>query len=104
MKHSVRGSIDLAIVGVAVVGEIEPKGKVCKEVKIVLGAVAPTPMRARGAEGILRGKKLEERLVEESGEKASGESRPITDVRASEWYRKEMVRVLTRQGLREMMG
>jgi len=104
LKHSIRGSIDLAIVGVAVIGDFEPKGNTCKDVKIVLGAVAPTPMRARGAEELLRGKKIKNGLIEESAEKASAESRPISDVRASEWYRKEMVKVLTRQGLNKIMG
>jgi len=91
-------------VGVAVIGDFEPKGNTCKDVKIVLGAVAPTPMRARGAEELLRGKKIKNGLIEESAEKASAESRPISDVRASEWYRKEMVKVLTRQGLNKIMG
>ena len=44
-KHSTRGTIDLAIVNVAVVVTLEPGGKVCKDIRIVLGAVAPTPMR-----------------------------------------------------------
>jgi len=104
LKHSIRGSIDLAIVGVAVIGDFEPKGNTCQDVKIVLGAVAPTPMRARGAEELLRGKKIKNGLIEESAEKASAESRPISDVRASEWYRREMVKVLTRQGLNKIMG
>ena len=104
LKHSIRGSIDLAIVGVAVVGDFEPKSKACKDVRIVLGAVAPTPMRARGAEEVLRGKKIKNQLIDESAEKASGESRPITDVRGSEWYRREMVKVLTREGLSKVVG
>jgi CO/xanthine dehydrogenase FAD-binding subunit len=44
-KHAYRGSIDLAIVGVAAILTIEKE--VCRDVKLVLGAVAPTPMRSK---------------------------------------------------------
>jgi len=104
LKHAIRGSIDLAIIGVAVIADLEPKEKICKDIKIVLGAVAPTPMRARKAEEILKGKRMEESLIEKSAEAASAESKPITDVRASAWYRREMVKVFTRQALKEVMG
>jgi len=104
LKHAIRGSIDLAIIGVAVIADLEPKEKICKDIKIVLGAVAPTAMRARKAEEILKGKRMEESLIEKSAEAASAESKPITDVRASAWYRREMVKVFTRQALKEVMG
>jgi carbon-monoxide dehydrogenase medium subunit len=104
LKHAIRGSIDLAIIGVAVIADLEPKEKICKDIRIVLGAVAPTPMRARKAEEILKGKRMEKSLIEKSAEAASAESKPITDVRASAWYRREMVKVFTRQALREVMG
>ena len=104
LKHGIRGSIDLAIVGVAAVVTLEPKDGVCKDVKIVLGAVAPTPMRAHEAEQVLKGKQITDALIERCAEVASNESRPITDVRASDWYRKEMVKVFTRQAIKEAMA
>lgn len=104
LKHAIRESIDLAIVGVAVITTLESKNKVCKDIKIVLGAVAPTPMRACNAEEVIRGKRMDENLIEKSAEVASSEAKPITDVRASAWYRTEMVKVLTRQALREFLG
>lgn len=104
LKNAIRGSIDLAIVGVAVITTLESKNKVCKDIKIVLGAVAPTPMRACNAEEVIRGKRMDENLIEKSAEVASSEAKPITDVRASAWYRTEMVKVLTRQALREFLG
>ena len=97
LKHG-RSAVDLATVGVAVVMALE-SGGVCRDVKIVLGAVAPTPMRAKKAEGVLRGKKVEPALVEEAAQVASGEAQPITDVRASAEYRKEMVKVFTRRAI-----
>ena len=61
----------------------------------MLGAVAPVPMRAKKAEGVLRGKKLNETLIREAGKVASQEAKPITDIRASEWYRRQIVEELT---------
>ena len=52
IKHGPRGSIDRAIVGVAAIGTFDPEGKVCHEIRLALGAVAPTPIRARRAEDL----------------------------------------------------
>ncbi len=102
LKHG-RSAIDLATVGVAVIMTLEP-GVVCRDVKIVLGAVAPTPMRAKKAEEILRGKKVEPALIEKSAQVAADEARPITDVRASAEYRKEMVKVYTRRAIAQLVA
>jgi carbon-monoxide dehydrogenase medium subunit len=69
------------------------------DVKIALGAVAPTPMRAKKAEGILRGMKLNDKLLEESSQAASYESKPIDDVRSSADYRRRLVAVLTKRAV-----
>ena len=100
LKHAIRGSIDLAIVGVAAIVTLEPGSNVCKDIKLVLGAVAPTPMRAHQAEEIIKGKKIDDALIDKCAQVASDESRPITDVRASDWYRKEMVKVFTRRAIK----
>lgn len=102
LKHG-RSAIDLATVGVAVIMTMEP-GAVCRDVKIVLGAVAPTPMRARKAEEVLRGKKVDPALIEKSAQAAADEARPITDVRASAEYRKEMVKVYTRRAIAQLVA
>ncbi|OGQ49672.1 MAG: hypothetical protein A3I10_05700 [Deltaproteobacteria bacterium RIFCSPLOWO2_02_FULL_57_26] len=98
LKHSIRGTADLAIVGVAVIATLD--GERCQNVKIVLGAVAPTPMRARNAEEVLEGKEIDDALIENAAQAAADESRPITDVRASADYRKEMVKVFTRWAIK----
>lgn len=98
-KHSMRGSIDLAIVGVAAIMTME--GELCRDAKIVLGAVSPTPMRAKQAEKVLKGKKITDALVEKAANMASTESRPITDVRASAEYRREMIKILTKRAVME---
>jgi CO/xanthine dehydrogenase FAD-binding subunit len=98
LKHSMRGTVNPAIVGVAAIVEMD--GERCKEINLVLGAVASTPIRAKRAEEILRGKEIDDALIEKAAQAASDESRPISDVRASGDYRKEMVKVFTRYALR----
>ena len=87
--------------GVAV--SLTRDGDVCKDIRIVLGAVAPTPIRARQAEAVLRGHKLDEQTIEWVGDIAMSESRPISNVRGSADYRREMVRVLTRRAVAQAM-
>jgi carbon-monoxide dehydrogenase medium subunit len=82
---------------------ITMSGETCKEARIVLGAVAPIPLRARKAEKLLKGKKLNQKLMERAGAQASEEARPITDMRATAEYRKRMVAVLTKRALTEAM-
>lgn len=103
LKHDIRGTLDLAIVGVAAAITLEPRRELCQEAKVVLGAVAPTPMRARQAEEILNGKEIDDTLIEKSAQVASDESQPITDVRAPADYRSEMVKVFTRRAIKEAL-
>jgi len=90
---------DLATVGVAVSITLGAGDGVCQDIRIALGAAAPTPMRAKKAEAVLRGKKITDNLLKEAGEVASTGAEPISDIYASEGYRRELVRVLvTRVG------
>lgn len=67
---------------------------ICKDVKIALSAVAPIPIRAVKAEEILRGKSLDDKLIEQAAQMASTEADPISDMHASDEYRRELVKVL----------
>ena len=95
LKHTLRRAMDIAMVGVAVVANLNSEGRVFRDVKIVMGAVAPIPMRAKQAEALVRGKTLSVKLAEEAAELASREAKPISDIRASAEYRRKMIRVLT---------
>ncbi len=97
VKFSHRSMVDIAVVGVA--SKVVRDNGTCGDVKIVLGAVAPTPMRAKKAEEFVKGKVLDEGVAEEAGAIASQEARPITDVRATEEYRRHLVGVLTKRAL-----
>jgi len=85
---------DLATVGVAVSITLGSSDGICQDIRIALGASAPIPMRAKQAEEVLRGKKITDNLLKKAGEVASTEAQPISDIAASEEYRRELVRVL----------
>jgi len=99
---SARGKVDISAVCVGAMVTLNPGGA-CEDVRIVLGAVAPVPMRAVKAEGILKGKKPTQDRIEQAAEQAMKESKPISDLRASASYRKAMVRVLTKRALQEAL-
>jgi carbon-monoxide dehydrogenase medium subunit len=100
LKHAIRGAADLAIVGVAVMASMDDG--CLRGIRIALGAVAPTPMRARIAERFVEGRKLDDALIAEAAQAASAECRPITDARAAAHYRREMVKVLTQRAIKQL--
>lgn len=95
-----RTEIDIAIVNVAAAVRWDVKQR-CAGVRLSLGAVAPCSMRARKAETFLEGKTATGALIAQVAEIASQEIAPITDVRTSAEYRREVSRVLVRRALEE---
>ena len=87
--------IDIALVSSCVV--IRANNGVCDEVWVSLGAVGPMPLRATRAEAVLRGQQPSAALLAEASRVAAEESHPISDVRCSAEYRKDMVEVLSKR-------
>jgi carbon-monoxide dehydrogenase medium subunit len=90
---------DFAIVGVAAVVTVDPRG-VCRNVTIGLGAVAPTPLRARASERLLVGKRLDEDLILKAAEKGPEGANPPSDIHGSAEYRLEMIKVFVKRTLK----
>jgi carbon-monoxide dehydrogenase medium subunit len=101
LKLSPRHSMDLATVGVAAVATCE--NGVCGDIRIALGAVAPTPVRAPIAEAMLRGRKITPGLIDEAANNAVSQCDPIDDHRASREYRCDMIYAMTRRALRQVL-
>ncbi len=92
---------DQPIVSVAASITLDEDSLSCKDARIVLGAAAPAPVRAREAEKLLIGKKMDDRLLENAGIVSSREADPVDDIHASESYKRQLVDVLTRRTLRK---
>src|SRR5208282_2715848 len=95
-----RTETDISLVNVAAGIQVDGHGRI-KWARIALGAVGPTPLRARKAEDLLLGNTLNEDLLMRVGEAVGKEVNPISDSRASAEYRREMSVVLARRALRE---
>jgi aerobic carbon-monoxide dehydrogenase medium subunit len=100
IKHSPRSAMDISTVGVASMVTLEGQNGVCREARISLGAVAPTVIRARSAEVLLRGQRLEAGLIQEAARAASDDARPIDDIRGTARHRRAIVEALTGRTLR----
>lgn len=92
---------DMAISSVASSVSLDDDGYSLKDVRIVLGGVAPIPKRVKKVEEMLVGKRLSDDLIEKVSKVASEEAEPISDIHASEDYRRELVNVLTKRTLRK---
>jgi carbon-monoxide dehydrogenase medium subunit len=125
IKHTRRQAMDLPMVGIAVrvtiriggseigckdafcaidsisniLRRLEDEELRCEDVRIAMGVVAPRPVRARKAEAALRGKVISEALFEEIAEIAAAEAQPRDSIRGEAWYRREMVKVLTKRAI-----
>ncbi len=98
LRFTPRREMDIAVVGVAARVACGADGLV-SEARIALASVAPTPIRARGAEAALIGRGLDEGAIAEAARAAMAEARPISDTRASAEYRRALVEVLARRAL-----
>jgi carbon-monoxide dehydrogenase medium subunit len=85
----------LGMVSAAASVTLAEDGEKCKEARIVLGAAAAIPFRAKEAEQVLIGKKIDSKLVENAGKKASEECDPVSDIHATDTYRRVLVKILT---------
>lgn len=92
-----RVAFDLSKVNVAVV--LQVRNGVCQDARIVLGAVGPTCIRARRAEQMLAGRRLDDGIVQEAAKTVATEIAPITDQRSTAEYRSKMAVVLVKRAV-----
>lgn len=91
---------DYATVSVAAL-VTKGEGNICQDVRIVLGAVGVTPVRATDAEAVLRGKTLDEKNIQACGEAVRDAVDPLDDFRGSASYKRDMAEVFTRRAVQQ---
>ncbi len=104
LKHGPRRTMDCALVGVAVALVLKNSGQYCQSAKIAVGAVAPTPVRAKKTEQLLSDRSIKDFQVNDIKEVLFSEIAPISDVRASATYRAEMVSTLTLRAIEDLVN
>jgi len=100
VKLGVRKALEISLVNVAAFMALDGPNGPIREARIVLGAVAPMPIRSPSAEAVLMGERPDDALFEKAGIGASKDAKPIDDFRGSAEYRREMVKVLTKRALK----
>jgi carbon-monoxide dehydrogenase medium subunit len=78
-------------------------GDACTHAGIGLTNVGPTPIKARRAEALLTGRRLDEAAIREAAVAAAAESDPADDLRGSVAYKRDLVRVLTARAIRRAL-
>ncbi len=94
-KFGTRPALDISAISIAIGGV--RSGRALTHARVAYGAVAPVPLRARRTEAALEGVPLDAAAIDRVAATARDEVRPIDDVRASAWYRKELVFNMTRR-------
>lgn len=99
LRLSRRKALSLPILNVAVSVRLDQDLSTFKEVRLVVGPVAPVPFQPEKAVALLMGSKVTAKAIREASRLASEESSPRSSLRAGSLYRKEMVRVLVERAL-----
>jgi carbon-monoxide dehydrogenase medium subunit len=99
IKHSPRATMDIAAVGVASVVSLGEQDGICQDVKITLGAVAPTVVRAHAAEAVLQGSLVDAARIQQAAQAALEDARPIDDIRGTAGHRRAVIAPLVRRTL-----
>jgi CO/xanthine dehydrogenase FAD-binding subunit len=102
LRHTPRAAMDIAVAAAAVWLLLE--GGICRAARLVLGAVAPVPLRVRQAEVELIDRPLTPDLIGHAAAVAAAACSPIDDIRASAAYRRRIVAVVVRRGLFSAMA
>ncbi len=98
-KLGTRPALDIAAISIGL-GAVH-EADVLREVRVAFGAVAPTPIRAPRTEAALEGRVLDTQTIDAAIQAADAEIQPISDLRASDWYRREMVHNMLRKMLED---
>lgn len=94
-KHGTRPALDISTISIGIAGTMQDGA--LSNVRVAFGAVAPTPVRASQTEKALEGRKLDAATIDQAAAAARDEVKPIDDVRATAWYRKEMIHNITKR-------
>jgi len=103
-KFLPRTADDYATVSAAAVLTLDKNKKTVSDVRIALGSVGVTPIRATAAEAVLRGQPLKAEAFAEAGEKAKEAVDPVSDFRGSAAYKKDMAAVFVRRALEKALA
>jgi carbon-monoxide dehydrogenase medium subunit len=98
-KFTTRSSEDRPCVGVAAIARVEGDGTTCADLRVAVGAAAEVPQRFEDVESNARGRPIDEALATEVAEAYAARIDPLSDMRGSDWYRREVIGVWVRRAI-----
>ncbi|MCU0581937.1 MAG: FAD binding domain-containing protein [Syntrophales bacterium] len=101
-KRMTRSDQDLSKLNAAV--SLDMAGNVCQGARLAMGCVAPTLVRMKKAEEIIKGKEITEAVLKDVEAAVKADVTPIDDVRSSAWYRKEVAGVLVKRTIEKALA
>lgn len=103
-KLRLRETIDFPLLGISVFLRLEEMDGRCKDIRVVLAAVGPSPLVVEEAAQLMREKEITPKLIEEVSQIAWKVAHPVANTASSPKYRREMVRVLTKNAIQEALS
>jgi 4-hydroxybenzoyl-CoA reductase subunit beta len=104
LKYRIRKAVDFPVASVAVKLTLEGKEKVCRGLKVVIGAVGAKPSVVKGVGELMEGKRMEGSLIEKASELAFQTAKPIQNTASSPAHRKRMIKVFVESALTQALG
>jgi carbon-monoxide dehydrogenase medium subunit len=98
-KFTTRSSEDRPCIGVAAIARLEADGSTCADLRVAVGAAAEVPQRFPDTEVTARGRVIDEALAASVAEEYANQIDPLSDMRGSDWYRREMIHVWVRRAI-----
>jgi len=103
-KYRIRRSIDYPLAGVATMLAMDSNDKVCRGVKVVIGAVGTCPAAVNGITELLINQKLDDSLIEEASDLAYKAAKPIANTAGTPFHRKVMIKAYVKRALEHASG
>lgn len=101
LRFKARSSEDRPCLSVAAVADLE--NGACADLRVAIGAATEAPVRLPQVEGLARGRPLDDQLISEVADRYASQVEAIEDLRASAWYRRQMIRVFVRRALEGLL-
>ena len=99
LKYRIRQSIDFPLAGVAAKLAFDGEKGICREAKVVIGAVGTRPQEVAGIGELLAGKRLDAALIEEASDLANKAAKPVANIASTPTYRRWITKVFVKKAL-----
>ena len=104
IKLGLRNATTISVVSIAVWLSLEKESGKINDIRVALGSVAPTPLRSQSVENLLKNKVPNEKLIKQAMEEIQKDINPISDVRGSSDYRREMSATLLKRAINQCLN